>query len=494
MDEVELKFAIARGDVRRFMRLPELQSVRPRTERLVSIYFDTADEALAARSMSLRLRRAGDRWEQALKGGGGVKGGLHARGEWQFESDGSLDLAPFRQTPLARMPHAATLHERLAEMFRVDLERTTWELEPVRGVRMEVALDDGAVHHRGREDRVLEVEIESKAGPPAAIFELAERFLSRVALHPSAVTKAARGYRLLHGWKPEPVRAGAVDLTHARTAWDVAAEVLGAALQQLQANAEGVMVSADPEFVHQLRVALRRVRSALRVFRPVLGAPLEANILPALKAATRAAGRIRDLDVLALETLPRLHEADAPAANTAFEARLETARQNAREALRHELLSRRYASALLALSKALHMRSDDGAGGREARRFAAKRLRKAHRAVVRGAARASTLDAGGRHALRIRAKRLRYAMEGVGALFDAKDVRRYVHALSRAQDCLGEANDAIVAQRLLRELRAPPQLAVFARGWLAARAEAAFASTTDALASLTSHPAPWEEG
>jgi len=97
------------------------------------------------------------------------------------------------------------------------------------------------------------------------------------------------------------------------------------------------------------------------------------------------------------------------------------------------------------------------------------------------------------HALRIRAKRLRYALESVGSLFDAKDVRGYLRALSETQDWLGEANDAIVAQRLLGELGAPPRLAAFARGWLCARAEAAFAGTAAALAPLRAHRAPWED-
>ena len=493
MEEVELKFDIARGDVKRFLRSPELRHAPSRTEELLSIYFDTPDEALAAHGMTLRLRRAGDRWEQALKGGGSASGGLHARGEWEFESDGSLDLARFASTPLGRLPHAGALHERLGELFRVELQRTTWQLAPVAGVRMEVALDEGIVRHGGREDAVLEVEIENKEGPPSAIFDVAGRLLSRVALHASAATKAARGYRLLHAWKPQPVRAADIELDASCHAWAAAAAVLGAGLDQLQANAEGVRLSEDPEFVHQLRVALRRVRSCLRIFRSVLGRALELEVRSALKSATAVAGRARDLDVLELETLPAMRAAGAPGFGKAFEARLAAARREARAGLRAELASRRHARAMLALTRALHRRAEDGAGGRPAKRFAAKRLRKAHRDVLRDSDRLGQLDAAGRHALRIRAKRLRYALDGVASLFDAKAARRYVQALSKVQDCLGEANDAVVAQALLRELRAPVRLAAFARGWLAARADAAFAGTASALEPLRTRAPPWEE-
>jgi len=493
VEEVELKFDIERRDIGRLLRSPALRDAQAATASLVSIYFDTPDEALAARAMTLRLRRAGERWEQTLKGGGSVQGGLHARGEWQFESDGSLDLAAFRDTPLAQMPRAGALHERLAEIFRVEVERTTWELEPARGVRMEVALDDGVVRHRSRTDAVLEVEIESKAGPAEALFDLAARLMEHVTLQPSAVTKAARGYRLVHGWTPVPVHARAVDLAGVETTWEAACAVLAAGLEQLQANAGGVRISDDPEFVHQLRVALRRVRSSIRVFRPALGRALEADVRAALKAVTRIAGRARDLDVLALETLPALRAAGAPATTGSFDARLASARAEAREGLRKELRSRRHALALLALTQALHRRAEDAAGGRKARAFAARRLRKAHRALMHATARLDDLGAPGRHALRIRAKRLRYALEATGSLFEAKAVRRYTQALSRMQDCLGEVNDAVVAARLLRELGAPPRLATFARGWLEARAEAAFARTSEGLDALRSHRAPWEE-
>src|SRR4051812_27142742 len=185
MREVELKFDIAPRDVAVLRRALGAASKR---EPMVALYFDTPDQLLLAHGMALRLRREGERWVQTLKGCGHVAGGLHARDEYESESaDGTLDLSRFRDSPLAALPGAETLHERLAVAFQVQLERTTWVVEPAPGVALEVAFDRGTVRHGSARDSVCEVEIESKAGPHGAVFDLARALVERVRLVPSAV-------------------------------------------------------------------------------------------------------------------------------------------------------------------------------------------------------------------------------------------------------------------------------------------------------------------
>ena len=163
--EVELKLALDPADIARFRQARPLAAVKPTVTRVDGVYFDTPDCSLARQGMALRLRDAGGAWMQGLKAGRSGTGGLHSRHEWEFESDDhALDLARFRETPLARIDDVATLHERLHAAFRVTFDRTAWELTPARGSRLEVALDVGQVCTADAAEAICEVEIECLEG------------------------------------------------------------------------------------------------------------------------------------------------------------------------------------------------------------------------------------------------------------------------------------------------------------------------------------------
>jgi len=152
----------------------------------------------------------------------------------------------------------------------VNVVRTAWIVTPP-GAKLEVALDVGEVRARDGREAISEVEIEAVEGDPGAAFELAMRILDDIPMRPSAVTKAERGYRLARGAPRAAVHARTVVLDASMTPRAAASELIGAALEQLQANEDGVLESEDAEFVHQARVALRRIRSTLRIFRAVIG-------------------------------------------------------------------------------------------------------------------------------------------------------------------------------------------------------------------------------
>ena len=123
-------------------------------------------------------------------------------------------------------------------------------------------------------------------------------------MRPSAVTKAQRGYRLFRRAAPRPRKAARVRLDAAATPLAAARSLVAESLEQLQANEEGVLRSTAPEFVHQARTALRRMRSTLRIFAEVIGADRSAAWRSQLDTAARALGAARDWDVLATESLP----------------------------------------------------------------------------------------------------------------------------------------------------------------------------------------------
>jgi triphosphatase len=479
VSEVELKFDLAPQAHAAFGRLPALAGAKPRTVRLHAIYFDTPDFELRRREMALRLRRVGRRWIQTLKAGRSGAGGLHAREEWEVDRPGpTLDLDALAGTPMDEAREAAS---RLGEVFTVDMRRTTWELEVSPGNRLEVALDRGEVRHGSLVEPVSEVEIESLSGDPLAVFELAGQLMQpeggAPALLPSAITKAQRGYRLANAEAPGPVRASAARLDADMSPAQAARAIVAAALGQLHANQPGVIAGEDPEYLHQFRVALRRLRSALGVFRLALG-PEEVETLRAgLRWIAQLAGPARDWDVFATATLPILLSANGDErVARSLQARAASRRRAANQALRSALQSQRWSLFQLALARWLVLPASAPEPGTESLAdFALRVVGKRHKRLVRDARRLSALTPSERHALRLDAKRLRYAMEGLAPLFRRKRVDARLEALSEIQDDLGGANDAAVAARLLAELSPPAGFAQFARGWFAAQEQASAA-------------------
>ncbi|QJR16648.1 CYTH and CHAD domain-containing protein [Usitatibacter palustris] len=484
--ETELKFAIAPEDAKAFERAPALKKSKPRRQRLLNLYFDTPDHALADAGMALRLRKAGGRWTQALKGGTSGTGGLHSRGEWEFpRKEPTLDLTLFVATPLFAMKQPERLQDQLANAFTVDFQRETWIVEPQPGERLEVALDRGEVRSGDRTEAVCEVEIEVLEGPRDAAFDLAHSLMKVVRLRPSAVTKAQRGNRLVRNAELAPRKASAVELEASMSIARAARAIVGTALDQLQANEEDLLVSNDPEFVHQARVALRRMRSALRLFRDELGDPRTEQWREALGDIARAFGGARDWDVFATEVLPSLRKSFGDAKlSRSLASRATARRMRERDTAREALRSAAYATLVLDLARWLSDEPPPRIAGESLTDFASALIRKRHKRLLADAKQLAKRSPEERHQIRIDAKRLRYCVDGFASLFKDSRVEKYSRALGRLQDVLGRANDATTAMQLVSELEAPAAFASFARGYLAARAEDDVASLADHVAAL----------
>ena len=250
-------------------------------------------------------------------------------------------------------------------------------------------------------------------------------------------------------------------------------------LRQLATNAPGVLSGENAEFVHQMRVALRRLRSAMRLFDAVLPPGFTARVTPELRRLAQLLGAARDWDVLAGETLPRVLRAQPDKKPGATEKTLVTAiapqRAACAAAVRSALRSRRYRTMLQELSATIaSMRQGDAAEKRaRLRGFAARQLKRAENKIRVTPAELAGMSEAQRHAFRIAAKRLRYAVEFFYSLFDAETVRPYTARLEELQDVLGMLNDHAVALALLDRLSAPPRALAAARKALLAHNEMA---------------------
>lgn len=479
--EIKLRLPIAGASALRMHPLVEEHALGPwRIARVDNRYFDTADRALAKAGLALRLRRLGGRWLQTLKSGRSDDGALSARGEWEMPVTGPrLMLGALRDTPLSAVGSPRSLAQRLRPLFTTNFRRESRRLRLDVGTEVEIAIDVGAIAcGQGRARRtapIHEVEIELITGDSRALLRFAHRLARDVALIPMAATKAARGHRLVDGVRDRPTGVPLPEARPDQTMGAHAARVLAACMQAVLANVHGLLdatreaapnVEVDAEFVHQARVATRRLRGALRVFRTTIGRDRTDRVDAQWQAVGHALGAARDWDVL-VGSLPRIAERVAPAeaddATTearaeAMQARAAVQRIEANRLLIEQLESPLLASAALALERMLaRLRTDIGVEGMGPITHAADRLDAQEKRVIDSARRIAVLDDEHRHRLRIEVKRLRYALDLFGGLFPEAD-RAYVDALTDLQKELGLLNDAIVTRALLPSLLAASEL------------------------------------
>lgn len=233
---------------------------------------------------------------------------------------------------------------------------------------------------------------------------------------------------------PRPWRAPALRGATPQAAFHA---VSHATLEQIELNARGVLVSDDPEYLHQLRVGLRRLRAALRAFREVLPSKATNKLKRPLRKLSPTLGAARDWDVL----VARL---EAQGASPKLLRKAHARRAAAQRLARRALVSKRFAG----IGPALRSLKAVDSGARLAQ-FAAAALDGAHRKLIRQARGADWSAASARHALRIRVKRLRYSCEFFAPAFPARRVTPYLTALKALQDILGALNDIAVGRRLL---------------------------------------------
>jgi inorganic triphosphatase YgiF len=487
--ETELKLLIAPTDVAAFRRLALLKQfavTKPATRLLSNTYFDTPELYLKDHGMELRVRRVGRVATQTLKAvGEAAQAGLHQRQEWETRVSGPLPELAALMTMVGagscweRVLGTPGLAQYLAPIFGSEVRRTVWKLRMAPGAEVELALDQGELSRGDKHEPISEIEIELTAGTPEALFALALQLQEQVPLRVGNLSKSARGYALAAPVAAAAVKAMPVALNREACVEEGFRVIVSNCLKHMQDNEVSVAQGIDPESIHQMRVGLRRLRSALRLFSPWI--PFPAALQEELSWLGGELGAARDADVLADNTLPKVIEAcpqeaellllrqfalanaakkrqqAAEAVASVRQSRLLLTLFSWRQAMRwHEALD---AAALKALAEPLKKR-------------ATRILIRRHEKLIKSGKRLAHATPKERHLVRIAAKKARYATEFFQSLHPAGRVDRYVRRLAALQDALGWLNDAAVADRLLCEIETShPELsgsASFARGYLCA--------------------------
>ncbi|MBR8209771.1 CHAD domain-containing protein [Burkholderia cenocepacia] len=382
-----------------------------------------------------------------------------------------------------------------ASALRLVSERRRGRWADDSGVVVEMTLDDITLHGGGEpprrhvELRLAAPDWETVAARTAALHALFAAARELSGAWPAFVQLTSVIDRACAGGPVAAVlvKAQPVDLTGIRTRRAALFALSGDVTAQWLGNECGVLERDDPEFVHQMRVALRRLRTLMRFFPRFTDRQWEDTLGVDLRWLAKLLGTVRDWDVFATESLPALIAADG--GGSAWDGTLDAARAQsmaARVELRQALHSARYARLTLGWLEwlsALALPAADGDDAPSLRRHATKRVRRLFGHLY-GSPSLTSLDTAARHQVRIDAKRLRYALEFFASLASRRTRTETVKTLARVQSVLGEANDAMVALHHLEQLAAPPYQLGFVRGYGAALEQRAARDAETLLASL----------
>ncbi len=472
MTEFELKLEIPSNRLQRVAAA--MREGKATRQRLQARYFDTDEGTLAKHGLVVRVRKEGRRWVQTAKG---PSDGLLERLEHNVEIAApaageipAVDLARHVGTPVGRKIFQALklkTHQTLpilVLLYEVDVQRLKRSVKFADSV-VEVALDQGRIVSSSHSLALCELEVELKYGKPEQAVQFARNWCAQYGLWLSSTTKSMKGQRLRSERSfGSAVSATAPEFDRHADGKQIVMAVLRSCLKQVLANASEVAGgSMDPEHIHQLRVGIRRLRTAIRELKP-----LAEGIEPAWEAplvdAFRDLGRHRDDSWLALSLQPRIEAAGGPSVDT---HRADADIPEPADVVR----SPAFQDALLCLIGFVHCAESGNASSTHeiAKKVLRARLKKLRSRIVKDGTKFLSLDEMRQHRVRKRLKRLRYLTEFSAPLFSARRTKAFGSALHPVQDAIGFYNDELVALKAYRRLASEDKQAWFGVGWLSAR-------------------------
>lgn len=474
--ETELKLQLINTPISQFLAHPALQqaTVTHHPQHLYNTYYDTPNRDLAQQRIGVRIRRIGEEYIQTVKTGGKNVGGLQQRNEWEISIPADrLDLEHLKQV----LPEAAQAFiNALTPMFTTDFTRRIWDIWLAGEHHIELALDEGEIRSGQSSMSLQEIELELKQGSPSKIYQFALYLQETLPLVIEQRSKAERGNQLYTGdFTAHSYKAAPLQLNKQYTVEDAFIEIMYHNLAHLQANEAAALQGEDIEGVHQMRVALRRMRSCLSLFAEVIPKASNGELRAQLKQVGLKLGDARNWDVFLLE-INKMRQSSHHARNVeSILPELLTQRAHSHAHVQTMLASVAYSRLLLQLGKWLEERTWRNRLGHKGLqrlqqpivKFATQVLTERAQEVKNMGETFNEMDALQRHALRILVKKLNYACRFFAALFPKKETLVYIGLLGALQDCLGLMNDAVVAHELLDQanIREETLARQFINGW-----------------------------
>lgn len=515
MHELELKFAVpsyTQGVLRK-----QIETKTAQQQRLSAYYFDTPNQDLAKKGMALRIRFEDNHWVQTLKtAGDGVAKRVELNTVLQLTGTPDTIDATNLQVELALIEEPTVVQqltkimplEQLAQALTVqyftDVTRTSRQVKK-NNSRIEIAYDIGkvaigsltaGVQAEGttlKESSIHEIEFELLEGEPSDLIDIAKTWCKKYKLYLSTVTKAQRGSLLLASKQfADPVKAdlSAMQVEKGTSQFAFLQAVVNNCLLQILPNASAIAEgSPDGNLVHQLRVGIRRLRTALKNFKFALGY-IDPNWLMVLKQTFSLLGEYRDKEILQIKTQPMLESVGAPhvAWSTAVDIMpIDAVRANDFQIVLLELIGFTH----------LPVPVDNP----KAKPVVAKKLDKLFNAIAIASDKFASLDTESQHDVRKDLKSLRYVSEFAAPLFSSKtndkkgkkaaELNAFLQYLEPAQDVLGEYNDNVVGHANYLEKAKTDPNALFAVGWFSGREQASSEQCAVSLKTVKNAPKFW---
>ncbi|MGH7050129.1 MAG: CHAD domain-containing protein [Acetobacteraceae bacterium] len=451
--EVELKLLGDCADLARLTASPLVGAHAKnhgRVRHLKAIYYDTETGGLERAGVAFRVRKVGRRLVATVKRAGAPGGSPAARDEWEMPVASMAPdpgpLLPLLPADLQALLGAAPLQP----VFTTTVRRTTRRLK-LADAELEMAFDQGRIEAGGRSLPISEIELELKRGSIAVLFDFARELAETAPLRLSLQSKAERGFALAHDQPPPASRAAPARLEAGGSLDDALAAILRSIFGHLLANQEAAEDGRDPEGVHQVRVALRRLRASLALVGRIAPSPTLDSLRADARWLASALGPARNWDLFTLELLPAIGHALPTLPGFAELARAAADCRAAGLAAAREALAAPRAGAFeIALGAWIERRgwrTEAPAQSLEALAapalgFAAPLLQRRYRKVLKRGRHFAQLSPEARHSLRLAVKKLRYGVDfflplGVGT----KSSRRFARRLGKLQELLGAFND-----------------------------------------------------
>ena len=463
--ETELKLALSPDIAKKLLKAKELKRLRvgrTKRKRLVSTYFDTPRHVLRKSGSALRIRDDGKKVVQTIKAPVQGPPGMQNHREWTAPVTGDRpELGGISEIGLPRSLTRRRGQEHLQPVFATDVKRTTVHLK-TRGAQVELAIDEGVIkaacNGSAKVEPICEAEFELLSGDPTAILDLALNVCETFDVRPIHLTKAQRGYALSRpALRPKPRKAGPLSLLPEMTAVQAFQTIIGDALIHLFANQEPTL-HGDPDGVHQTRVAMRRLRAAMRAFKGILPYHERKAFNGEFRWFQQRLAPSRDWHVFLTETLPLIAGSESASDQQINKLRklARYERLRATKAAMAHLQSRRYARLTLRFQKwvaNLAVSAAEAGLDRPLVPFARQVMNKTRRDLLRETRPLSRLTVEELHEIRKSGKKARYAFESFSSLWNGSEIKPYLKMMERLQNRLGEANDACVAGGLLWTLR-----------------------------------------
>jgi triphosphatase len=440
-------------------RVEELDPVRN-----VDIYLDTFDWSLRKNKLALRYRVSNGTAVYTLKSTGSVQDGIHQRMEIEISPEAPVD-AP-ATVPVKRIrKHIEGMiwPRKLLEHIQIRTDRRRYRVITAEEAEIELAFDTSTFSLRGlhearRTQRLHELEAEILDGPATALRSLAAFLEKAFGYPPSVASKLevaiARLKVVLPSKKP-PEKF----MVHPEDRFDRAVnKILTFQLQRFREQLPGVHRDIDTEFVHQARVATRRIRSALRLFHDAVPEKTGTYLAGEIKWIGGMFGAVRDLDVflLNLSRFERQIRYFPGRKKRALENQIEKQRRAPLKELLEALDSTRYKSLERRLTRFLErplpFRPQAPLAGKAVREVAPVIIHEHFEAVM---AQGHKVLANPKlkefHRLRIQMKKLRYAAEFMGPAYNG-GLDPFIERTVEIQDCLGELQDTVSTRNFIEAL------------------------------------------